>query len=288
MLKVLVTGANGQLGRAIKKLSDFYKDIDLIFTDIPELDLTDKTSTNAFVLNSGVSYIINCAAFTAVDDAEIQKESAFLVNSEALRILSEIALKTGIRIIHISTDYVFDGKSFRPYTEEDITNPKTVYGQSKLEGEKHLLAIGNSMIIRTSWLYSEMEQSFVQKILKVAKQNKEIKVIYDQIGSPTSAYDLAKVILEIVSGVQDKKFDFVPGIFHYSNEGIASWYDFAVDILKSQNIICKVVPVESDEYPTRAIRPHYSVLSKRKIKNTYGIQISHWRTSLQYLMNNIK
>lgn len=288
MLKILITGANGQLGSAIKNLSGFYRDIEFIFTDLPELDITNEKQCRRFIENSACSYIVNCAAYTAVDDAEIQKDSAYLINSEAVKILSESALRNNIRMIHISTDYVFEGTNYRPYTEKDPANPQTVYGLSKLEGERHLYNKDNSVIIRTSWLYSGMEQSFVRKILKAATHNPEIKVIYDQTGSPTYVNDLASAILQIISGIEKKEKDFVPGIFHYSNEGIASWYDFAMDIINSQNINCNIIPVESEEFPTRARRPHYSVLSKKKIKEIYGIGIAHWRESLKTLLNTIK
>ncbi len=288
MLKILITGAKGQLGVAIKNISGLYKNIEFVFTDLPELDITDEKKVNAFIKNSGFSYIINCAAFTAVDDAEIQKDNAFLINSEAVKILSKIAAMNKLRFVHISTDYVFDGKNYRPYTEDDTPNPQTIYGLSKLQGENHLLNQGNSLIIRTSWLYSMMEQSFVRKIIKAATANKEIKVIYDQTGTPTFSGDLASAILQIISGIESHQIEFVPGIFHYSNEGIASWYDFAMDIIEYLGINCNVIPVESDEYPTKAIRPHYSVLSKRKIKNTYGIHIPHWRMSLISLLSSNK
>jgi len=283
MNRIFVTGANGQLGSAIKKISETYQDLEIIYADLPEFDLTREEMTRKYINRVKPVFIINCAAFTAVDEAESQREAAFLVNAEGVKILSDLSAANDIKLFHISTDYVFDGMNFKPYTEEDIPNPQTLYGKSKLKGEEYLQGNNNSLIIRTSWLYSGMEQSFPSKILRIAKDKKEIKVIYDQTGTPTFSEDLAGVILYIIDGVIKSKIKYIPGIFHYSNEGITSWYDFAKEIIDKEGIKCKVIPVESNEFPVRTKRPHYSVLSKRKIKSIYGIEIPHWKDSLKKL-----
>ena len=287
MLRLLVTGANGQLGSALRKLTASGRNLDTIFTDLPELDITQAKPAEDYIHKANPSHIINCASFTAVDQAESQQENAYLINAEAVRNLSEITAKAGIKLIHISTDYVFDGMHYKPYTETDVPNPKTIYGLSKWKGEEYLRNKNNSIIIRTSWLYSEMEQSFIRKILNKASSGKEIKVIYDQIGTPCCATDLAGAILDIILKTGNDKMEFIPGIYHYSNEGVASWYDFAEEIIKNANISCKVIPIESDEFPVKTKRPHYSVLSKNKIKSTYQIQIPYWKDSLQTFMNKM-
>ena len=287
MLRLLVTGANGQLGSAVRKITASGWNLETIFTDLAELDITQEKILKEYISNVKPSFIINCASYTAVDEAEHQQEKAFLINTEAVRILAKITENAGIKLIHISTDYVFDGMQSKPYSETDSPNPKTIYGLSKWQGEEYLRDKNHAMIIRTSWLYSGMKQSFVSKILKKASTEKEIKVVYDQIGSPCCVTDLAGVIIDIISKTNEKNMEFIPGIFHYSNEGVASWYYFAQEIIKNANLSCKVFPAESDEFPVAAKRPHYSVLSKRKIKSTYQIQIPYWKDSLHSFMNKM-
>ncbi len=287
MSRLLITGANGQLGCAIKTISEEYKMFRFFYADLPELDISQPESVRRCIRDVKPSAIINCAAYTAVDEAEFQQDQAFLINAEGVKILSDVSEKEGIRLIHISTDYVFDGLNYKPYTETDVPNPQTTYGKSKLKGEEFLRDNHNSMIIRTSWLYSDMPQSFYRKILNAATENSGIKVVYDQTGSPTYAEDLAKAIMEIMSGVDIDAGNFIPGIYHFSNEGIASWFDFATEIIENAGIDCNVIPVESDEYPVKTPRPYYSVLSKKKIKTTYRIQIPHWKESLKKLMNEL-
>lgn len=211
-----------------------------------------------------------------------------MVNAEAVKILEEICLKDGVRLIHISTDYVFNGIYHKPYHEDDIPDPVSVYGLSKLKGESYLKNKGNAMVIRTSWLYSAHGPSFVSKILARASQLNNLRVVSDQIGSPTYAEDLAGAILQIISKSESNKPGFIPGIYHYTNEGVASWFDFAIEILNFFGSGCPVIPVESHEFSTPAPRPFYSVLSKQKIRDTYGLNIPYWKDSLKLCMDEIK
>ncbi len=288
MSKILVTGSSGQLGREIKVLSNDYKDIEFIFRDIDTLDLTDYDLLDEFFNAHKPDFLINCAAYTAVDRAEKEKESAFRINAEVPGKLAELCQKFSTKLVHISTDYVFDGKNYRPYREDDVPNPLSVYAKSKFEGENRILEFNNSVIIRTSWLYSTTGDNFVRKMLKLGKVQKELKVVYDQIGSPTYAGDLAEAILRIVNSAITFDKNFVPGIYHYSNEGICSWYDLAVEIFRIAGIDCKVHPIESKEYPLPAKRPLYSIMNKDKIKKTYKIEIPHWKDSLNKFFETYK
>ena len=280
MNSILVTGSKGQLGNEIKILSNNYKDIEFHFHDIDTLDLTDYKLLEDFFKKYKPLFLINCAAYTAVDKAEKEKELAFRLNAEVPGNLAGLCQKFSTKLIHISTDYVFDGKNYRPYKEDDVPNPLSVYAKSKFEGENRILEFNNSIIIRTSWLYSSSGNNFVRTMLKIGKDKKELRVVYDQIGSPTYAADLADVILRIINSSIINEKNFVPGIYHYSNEGICSWFDFAVEILRIAGIKCKVWPIESKEYPTPAKRPLYCVMNKDKIKSTYNLEIPHWKDSL--------
>lgn len=276
MKKILITGSNGQLGSELRKLSVNFPYLSFHFADIEELDITNTNSINLYFENNSYNYIINCAAYTAVDKAESEPDKALLINSEAVKHLSEIALRYKIKLIHISTDYVFDGTSCKPYTEEVQVCPVSQYGITKLEGEKQIEKSGcDAIIIRTSWLYSSFGNNFVKTILKYSKEKPELKVVFDQIGTPTYAEDLASAILQIINS---NKFE--TGIYHFSNEGVCSWYDFALEIVNAKNINCKITPILTSEYPTPAKRPHFSVLNKNKIKNTYNLTIPHWKESL--------
>jgi dTDP-4-dehydrorhamnose reductase len=278
MLNVLVTGANGQLGSEIRDVSKNY-DYKFTFTDRENLDISNKKELKEFFETDEFDAILNCGAYTAVDQAEDDIENANLINGEAVKFLSEIAKDKNIKLLHVSTDYVFSGKNFKPYREDDEVNPIGVYGKSKLLGEKYLLEIApkNSIIIRTSWVYSSFGNNFVKTILKYGKERDLLKVVYDQIGTPTYARDLAKVILDILPKIENSE----PEIFHYSNEGAISWFDFAKEIVKMAKLDTNIEPIESFEYPTKTERPFYSVLNKRKIKDKYGISIPYWKDSLK-------
>ncbi len=285
MIKILVTGADGQLGSEIHKLSRRFSNMKFAFLDINNLDLTDTNKVTKYFNTHTFNYVINCAAYTAVDKAESDEEAAYSVNSSMVEFLGKITGNKGIRMIHVSTDYVFDGKAHSPYNEESPTNPASVYGKSKLEGEELLLKNNpQSIIIRTAWLYSSFGNNFVRTMLRLGKEREELRVVQDQIGSPTNATDLAEAITTIIYRIEEESYKFVPGVYHYSNEGVASWYDFAYHILKLAKIECKVVPVTSEEFPTPAPRPFYSVLNKQKIKSIYNIEIPHWHSSLKKLL----
>ncbi len=286
---VLVTGANGQLGRELRELSRYFSDYDFTFITRDELDLSDASAINAWFANKTFDVVINCAAYTAVDKAETEAELAFAINTTAVQTLAKIAKQQGISMLHISTDYVFAGDSCKPYQETDATCPQGVYGQSKLEGELAMLAINpdRSVIIRTSWVYSRFGNNFVKTMVRLAKERRELSVIYDQVGSPTSAKDLALVLLMIIDSPQLQSQRGTE-IYHYSNEGVCSWYDFAIAIFKSAPIRCKVKPIETKDYPTPAKRPHYSLLNKAKIKNTFDLTIPYWKDSLPECLQHIK
>lgn len=281
MKRVLVTGGNGQLGNALKAIASHYPSLCLLFTDVQELDLTDSVALAAFVKDQSIDYILNCAAYTAVDKAEDESELCDLVNHIGVKNIGEVASRFDVKVIHISTDYVFDGTSYKPYVETDRTAPASVYGNTKLEGEKALFeACPESIVIRTSWLYSEYGNNFVKTMLRLGTEREELRVVFDQVGTPTYAGDLASAMLTIAAGEL-----FVPGIYHFSNEGVCSWYDFTIRIHQLAGIQCRVLPVESSEYPTKAKRPHYSVLNKSKIKNTYQLTIPYWEESLRKVIS---
>lgn len=281
MKRVLVTGGNGQLGNALKAIASHYPSLCLLFTDVQELDLTDSVALAAFVKDQSIDYVLNCAAYTAVDKAEDESELCDLVNHIGVKNIGEVASRFGVKVIHISTDYVFDGTNYKPYVETDRTAPASVYGNTKLEGEKALFeACFESIVIRTSWLYSEYGNNFVKTMLRLGTEREELRVVFDQVGTPTYAGDLASAMLTIAAGEL-----FVPGIYHFSNEGVCSWYDFTIRIHQLADIQCRVLPVESSEYPTKAKRPHYSVLNKSKIKNTYQLTIPYWEESLRKVIS---
>jgi dTDP-4-dehydrorhamnose reductase len=281
MAVILITGAHGQLGKELQEVSKHYYGYNFMFTDIETLDITDEEQTRLFIKDARPDWIVNCAAYNLVDKAESESDKAMLINGTAVRNISEVINGTECRLIHISTDYVFDGTSATPYTEYSIPNPISVYGQSKLAGEKAALIHHGSMIIRTSWLYSSFGNNFLKTILKIASEKESINVVVDQAGTPTFAADLAEVIMKIIAGVIRNQIAFNAGIYHYSNEGVCSWFDFAEAIIKEAGIDCKIVPVQTADYPTVAKRPAYSVLDKSKIKENYNITIPHWLESLE-------
>lgn len=285
--EILITGAKGQLGNEIKDISGSY-DLKFLFTDIEELDLTNKKDLDLFLSENNVDFIINCSAFTAVDDAESNEDEARLINKDAVRNLVDCSEKYSIKLIHISTDYVFDGKSFIPYKEDHPTNPQTIYGKTKLEGEQEILNSDiQALIIRTSWLYSAYGKNFVKTILRLGNERPDLSVVYDQKGTPTYAGDLGKAILEIVSQCIVNPEMFIKGIYNYSNEGVCSWYDLAIEIINIANINCIINPIETKDYPTPAIRPPYSVLNKEKIRTTFGLTIPYWKDSLKVCIGKI-
>lgn len=281
MKTILVTGSNGQLGSELHEIAHQYP-FQFLFTDVHQLDITSQTSVDFFFNNHTIDYCINAAAYTAVDKAESDQERAFLVNATAAQILASTCSKFQIPIIHISTDFVFDGKQQTPYSEDSSENPLSIYGESKLEGEKLVCsATIQSIIIRTSWLYSFYGKNFVKTMLQLAKQKETLGVIADQVGTPTYAADLAKLILYIIESLEkDKDKNNYWGTYHYSNEGIASWYDFAKAIFDLSNTSIRLNPIKTQEYPTPAQRPTYSVLDKSKIKKVFNLEIPYWRDSL--------
>jgi dTDP-4-dehydrorhamnose reductase len=276
-MNILVTGSKGQVGSEIKELSS-NSNHNFFFTSREELDITNEQNIKDFIEKNDIKAIINCAAYTAVDKAEEDKINADLVNRKAVKKLAKISKEKSIKLIHISTDYVFDGTAFRPYCEEYQTNPNSVYGQTKLDGENEMIKINphNSIIIRTSWVYSSFGNNFVKTMLRLGKEKDELGVIFDQIGSPTYARDLAQTILDILPNIKNDKV----AIYNYSNEGVLSWYDFAKDIMRMAKIDCSINPIETFQYPTPAKRPHYSLLNKSKIKNEFGVEIPYWKDSL--------
>lgn len=281
-MRILITGANGQLGCEIRDLICLYSSVDFIFTDLDDLDICDFNALENFIIEKKITGVINCAAYTDVDKAEENIEIAKQVNSEGVLNLVKALKSVNGRLIHISTDYVFDGKKSQPYNELDHVNPVGEYGKSKRAGE---LAVTNSgvdgIVIRTSWLYSSYGDNFVKKILHLGLEKKKLRVVFDQLGTPTYARDLAITCLNIICENHSNKISEKRLIYHYSNEGIASWYDFAKAIIELRTIACKVTPVLTKDFPTKAKRPHYSVLDKTNIKNHFNIEIPYWRDSLK-------
>ncbi|WP_291051899.1 MULTISPECIES: dTDP-4-dehydrorhamnose reductase [unclassified Empedobacter] len=277
MKRILVTGANGQLGQSILEQSKNYKEIECFFVTRNELDITNEELINRYFENKSFDFVVNCAAYTAVDKAEDDQENAYLVNAKATEFLAKITNQKGIPFIHVSTDYVFDGTEAQPRLETDQTNPIGVYGQTKLDGEN--LALENNpktIILRTAWVYSRFGNNFVKTMLRLFNDKDSISVVVDQIGSPTNAIDLADAILTIIS-----KDDLTYGIFNYSNEGECSWFGFAQKIKEFSNSTIEINPVPTSAYPTKAKRPAYSLLDKSKIKEVYQFNIPTWEDSLK-------
>jgi dTDP-4-dehydrorhamnose reductase len=278
-MKILITGVKGQLGNAIQTISGNYPSFEFLLTDVEELDITSRKDLDAFFSKNQPGICINCAAYTAVDKAEEDIDTAYLLNSQAVRLLGDITRHYGTKLIHISTDYVFNGQMWEPYKEMDEPNANSVYGQSKAEGELALKANDHAMIVRTSWLYSEFGKNFFKTMLSLMQTREELRIVSDQVGTPTYAGDLARALLNIVKEIE--KGNFIPGIYHYSNEGVASWYDFAWEIARISGSHCKVLPIETHEYPLPAPRPPYSVLNKGRIKQVYGVKVPYWREGLE-------
>jgi dTDP-4-dehydrorhamnose reductase len=280
-MNILVTGSNGQLGSEIKDLEANFTDFRFFFMDLPELDICNSTHLNVFIKDNNINTVINCAAYTAVDKAEQDSNIAKKVNATGVLNLVKALEKVDGKLIHISTDYVFDGNSFLPYQELDQVNPIGVYGNTKRSGE---LAVINSdidaVVIRTSWLYSAYGNNFVKTMLRLGNERDELGVIFDQVGTPTNAYDLAKTCLDILTYSKEDNINSKGNLYHFSNEGVASWYDFSIAIMALGKVNCHVKPIETKDYVTLAKRPSFSVLNKSKIKNDFEIEIPYWRDSL--------
>lgn len=282
-MNILITGCNGQLGNEIQLLQKTHATHIYYNTDVAELDITDKEAITKFIHENSIDGIINCAAYTAVDKAETDKELCSKLNTLAPAYLAEAIEQRNGWFIHVSTDYVFDGTSYIPYKEDDQTSPNSVYGDTKLAGEiAAATCCKNTIIIRTAWLYSEFGKNFVKTMISLGESRDTLGVVFDQIGTPTYAYDLAKAIMTIVEK------GIIPGIYHFSNEGAISWYDFTKAIHRIKGITtCNVKPIHTSEYPAPAPRPYFSVLDKTKIKNTYGIEIPYWEDSLKVCINRL-
>lgn len=286
MKKILVTGANGQLGQCLQKISSQFEEFEFIFTDSETLDITNKEEVNDFFWQNAPDFCINAAAYTAVDLAETEVEKAFLVNADGTENLAEACAENNAQFIHVSTDYVFDGENNLAYTEEDFTNPLGVYGASKLAGDELALEVNPcSVILRTSWVYSEFGKNFVKTMLNLFSTKEELNIVADQFGQPTNANDLAEAIMKII-----KSEKITPGIFNFSNLGRISWFDFAEKIAELSDAKIKLNAIETSQYPTSAKRPKNSVLDLDKISKTYAIQLKSWEESLedcvQILQNN--
>lgn len=285
-MNILVTGANGQLGSEIRELATEYPGYNFVFTDVHNLDLTDHEAVKEFIESRNFDVIINCAAYTAVDKAESDETLCRAINHLAVKTLAEMAKAHEIKLIHISTDYVFDGTKDTPYTEEDKPNPQSVYGHTKLKGELVMQTINpaNSIIIRTSWVYSGYGKNFVKTMLRLGQERNELNVVNDQIGSPTYANDLAQVILDILPKINNDAVE----VYHYSNLGSCSWYEFAKAIFEIRKMDVKVNPITTEQYPTAAKRPGYSVMDTKRIESVYGVRKRSWEQSLNTCLKRIK
>lgn len=284
-MNILVTGSNGQLGHSIRDISGDSANR-YIFTDVAELDITDKSAIIRMMESENIKFVINCAAYTNVDKAEDDFDTANLINNTAVRNLAEACKQFGATFIHVSTDYVFDGSSNIPYTEDMPHEPLGVYGITKLHGEQAVQESGcDYIIIRTSWLYSEYGKNFVKTMMMLTEQRDNLNVVFDQAGTPTYAGDLARAIYNIV---ENNKYKGNNGIYHFSNEGVCSWYDFAREISELARTECDIRPCHSNEFPSKVNRPHYSVLDKTKIKTTFGLTIPYWKNSLRVCISNLQ
>jgi len=288
--RVLVTGSTGQLGLSLKMIASRYPLFDLVFVGREVFDMSNDSNISSYFQHQNYDIIINCAAYTAVDSAETEVALAEQINHLAVKKLAEVALDKQIKLIHISTDYVFNGLNFRPYSETDMVSPQNQYGISKMKGEQALLETlsENGLIIRTSWLYSEFGNNFVKTMGRLGLERSNLNIIYDQVSSPTYAGDLAVAIMTILESDEFECANFTSDLYHYSNEGVCSWYDFAQAIFEYSHIDCIVNPIETTEYPTPAQRPNYTVLNKTKIKSKLNLSIPYWRNSLRTCLTNLQ
>lgn len=286
MYNILVTGGDGQLGMELKGVKSEFQQYKLFFTDKDSLDITNFDGLESFIQKNDIKVIINCAAYTNVDKAEDDVDLCNAINNIGVGYLAKLSKKYSIKLVHISTDYVFEGTSNIPYSESDLTNPKNEYGRSKLLGEDAIKMIDpdNSVIIRTAWLYSEFGHNFVKTILRISKGKQQINVVNDQIGSPTYALDLAGAILKMIPLLKSKGIE----VYHYANSGKCSWFEFASEILSSTNSTCKVLPISSNEFKTKAYRPAFSLLNTEKLSNKFQLQIPNWQVSLSNCLSKLK
>lgn len=282
--RILVTGANGQLGSEMRRLGEISPN-EYIFTDVAELDITDKDAVIAFTQQNNINVIVNCAAYTNVDKAEDDEATAELINATAVRNLAEAAKSVDATLFHVSTDYVFGSEGNTPRTEDMPLNPLGAYGRTKLHGEQSIAEVGaKAIIIRTAWLYSEYGNNFLKTMLRLTKEKETLNVVFDQVGTPTYAGDLAMTIFSIIEG---DYYNGNEGVYHFSNEGVCSWYDFAQEISTAMGHKCQISPCHSNEFPSKVTRPPYSVLDKTKIKRTFGVDIPHWRESMIYCLKRL-
>ena len=287
-MNILVTGSDGQLGSEIKDLAASYKNFNFFFSDLPGLDICNRNQLDIFFTEYKINTVINCAAYTAVDKAEEDEIIAEKVNSKGVLNLVNAVAKVQGKLIHISTDYVFDGNSFLPYQESAEVNPIGVYGNTKRSGELVVIKADiDGIVIRTSWLYSAYGNNFVKTMLRLGNERDQLGVIFDQVGTPTNASDLAKTCLDILYNKTSEKISAKGKIYHFSNEGVASWYDFAIAIMALGKVDCHVNPIETKDYPTPAKRPHFSVLNKTKIKTDFEVEIPYWRDSLAVCVSKL-
>ena len=285
MKTILITGANGQLGRELQAIAPQFGSFRCIFTDIENLDITCRNTVVGWIKENRPDYIINCAAYTAVDAAESDEQSAGILNSDAVGYITEGACMVNAIVLHISTDYVFDGTASVPYKETDMPNPLSVYGLTKLKGEKQVLDYERGIVVRTSWLYSPYGKNFPNTIRKIGAGQNTINVVNDQIGTPTYSLDFANVLFSIIEHTE--KGCNISGLYHFSNEGACSWYDFAQEILTSSGLKCRAIPVESTTFAGKAVRPQYSVLNRQKLKSLLNMEIRHWQEAWQHCLLRI-
>lgn len=287
MYNILVTGAHGQVGSELQKISQT-SPYEFNFTDQNDLDITNEQAVLEYFQEHKITLCLNCAAYTAVDKAESEPDLAYKVNATGAEILAKVSEKTEAILFHLSTDYVYHNNQNTPFKEEAPTNPQSIYGSTKLAGDlKALTACKNTLVIRTSWVYSSFGNNFVKTMQRLGAERPTLSVIFDQIGSPTYAEDLAKAMLHIAQKIETDQLENWQGIYHYSNEGVCSWYDFAAAIFEISEIDCKLSPIETKDYPTPAKRPHFSLLNKAKIKTAFDLTIPHWRKSLKDCLKHL-
>lgn len=279
---VLITGGNGQLGRELSLVAERFAPLRFVATDLPELDITNAEAIDRCMADLNPRYVVNCAAYTAVDAAESDEQRALALNGHAPALLANACKQHGAQLIHVSTDYVFDGRGHRPYAEDAPTAPLSAYGRTKLTGEQAVMQSGVGTVVRTAWLYSPFGNNFVKTMLRLSRERQSISVVADQVGSPTYAHDLAMAIGQMMASGK-----LSAGIYHYTNAGVCSWYDFAHEIMRLTNRPCRIEPIATEQYPTPAIRPCYSVLSKSKIQADFGIDIPHWTASLEHCLKRL-
>lgn len=290
MITILITGANGQVGQCFQQLATQHPRWQFVFNDFPELDITDRKAVRHFFRQNKINWCVNCAAYTAVDKAESERDKARKINVAGAKNLAEACAGQGVPFVHLSTDYVYHNRQNTPFREGDPVSPKSVYARTKLAGDRAALRANPlAMIVRTSWVYSEFGNNFVKTMLRLGTERPSLNVVFDQIGTPTYAPDLAAAVLRVIQKIENKEVEpqTVAGIWHYSNEGVTSWYDFAKAIFEIKKMPCRVLPIETKDFPTPALRPPFSLLNKGKIKAAFGLEISHWRESLEKCLQSL-